>query len=167
MYQFSSVTHSCPTLCDPMDCSTPGLPAHHQLTDLARTHVHWADLAQTHVHWAGDTIQPSHPLTFPSPPALHLSQHQDLFQWVSSLHQVAKVLEIQLTHQSFQWIFKVDFLQEQLVWFPGNPRGSQESFPVPQFESISSVVFSLFYGPAHTSIPDYWKDHSFDHTRRN
>ena len=84
--QFSSVAQSCPTLCDPMDCSTPGLPVHHQLLELA----------QTHVHWVGVAIQPSHPLLSPSPPAFNLSQHQGLFQWVSSLHQVAKVLELQL-----------------------------------------------------------------------
>ena len=98
--QFSSVTQSCPTLCDPMNCSTPGLPVHHQLPEST----------QTHVHWVGDAIQPSHPLSSPSPPALNLSQHQGLFKWVSSLHQVGKVLEFQLQHQSFQWIFRIDFL---------------------------------------------------------
>ena len=98
--QFSSFTQSCPTLCDPMDCSTPGLPFHHQLLEFTQTHVHWVD----------DAIQLSYPLLSPSPPALSLSQHQGLFQWVSSLHQVAKLLEFQLQHQSFQWIFKTDFL---------------------------------------------------------
>ena len=88
--QFSSVAQSCPTLCDPMNCSTPGLPVHHQLLEFT----------QTHVHWVGDAIQPSHPLSSPSP-ALNLSQHQGLFKWVSSSHQVAKVLEFQLQHQSF------------------------------------------------------------------
>ena len=78
--QFSLVTQSCPTLCDPMDCSTPGLPVHHQLLELT----------QTHVHRVGDAVQPSHPLSFPSLPAFNLSQHQGLFQWVSSLHQVTK-----------------------------------------------------------------------------
>ena len=86
--QFSPVTQLCPTLCDPMDCSTPGLPVHHQLPDFT----------QTHVHWVGDAIQPSHPLSSPSPPAFSLSQHQGLFQWVSSSYQVAKVLEFQLQH---------------------------------------------------------------------
>ena len=76
-----------------MDCSMPGFPVHHQ----------WLELTQTHVHWAGDAIQPSHPLSSPSPPALNLSQHQGLFKWVSSSHQVAKVLESELQHQSFQW----------------------------------------------------------------
>ena len=83
--QFSSVGQSCPTLYNPMDSSTPGLPVHHQLPEFT----------QTHVHWVGDAIQPSYPLSSPSP-AFSLSQHQDLFRWVSSLHQVAKVLEFQL-----------------------------------------------------------------------
>ena len=90
--QFSSVAQSCPTLCDPMDYSTPGFPVHHQLLELA----------QTHVHQVGDAMQPPHPLSSPSPPAPNLSQHQGLFQGVSSSHQVAKVLEFQLQHQSFQ-----------------------------------------------------------------
>ena len=96
----SQSVQSCPTLCDPMDCSMPGLPVHHQLPELARTHV----------HWVSDAIQPSHPLSSPSPPAFNPSQHQGLFQWVSSLHQVAKVLEFQLQYQSFQWIFRTEFL---------------------------------------------------------
>ena len=94
----SSVAQSCLTLCNPMDCSTPGLPVHRQLLELA----------QTHVHRVSDAIQPSHLLLSPSPPAFNLSQHQGFFQWVSSSHQVAKALELQ--HQSFQWIFRVDFL---------------------------------------------------------
>ena len=87
------------------DCSMPGFPVHHQLPELA----------QTHVHWVSDAIQPSHPLLSPSPPAFNLSQHQGLFQWVSSSHQVAKLLELQLWHQSFQCIFRTDFLQDQLT----------------------------------------------------
>ena len=79
--QFSSVAQSCLTICNPMDCSMPGFPIHHQL--LAFT--------QTHVHWVGDAIQPSHPLASPSPPVFNLSQHQGLFQWVSSSHQVTRV----------------------------------------------------------------------------
>ena len=98
--QFSSVTQSCPTLCDPMDCSTPGFPVHHQLSELT----------QTHVHSVSDAIQLSHPLSSPSPPAFNLSQHQGLFQLISSLHQVAKGLEFQLQHQSFECIFRNDFL---------------------------------------------------------
>ena len=96
----NSVTQSCLTLWDTMDCSTPGLLVHHQL--LKR--------AQTHVHQVGDAIQPSHLLSSPSPPAFNPSQHLGLFHWVSSSHQVAKVLELLLQRQSFQWIFRVDFL---------------------------------------------------------
>ena len=98
--QFSSVTQSCLTLCDPMNRSTPGLPVHQQLPECT----------QTHVHWVGDAIQLPHPLSSPSPPAPNLSQHQGLFKWVRSLHQVAKVLEFQLQHQSFQWTPRTDFL---------------------------------------------------------
>ena len=100
LVQFSSVIRPCPALCDPMNCSMPGFPVHHQLLKLA----------QTHVHRVSDAIQPTHPLSSPSPPAFNLSQHQDLFQGVSSSHHVAKVLEFQLQHQSFQRIFKTDFL---------------------------------------------------------
>ena len=91
----------CLTLCDPMDCSTPGFPVLH----------HLLEFAQTHVHWVSDANQPSCPLLSPSPPAVNLSHHQDLFQWVSSSHWVAKVLELHLQHQSFQRIFMVDFLK--------------------------------------------------------
>ena len=97
--QFSR-SELCPTLCDSMDCNTPGFPVHHQLPKLT----------QTHIHWASDSIQSSHPLSSPSPPIFNLSQHQGLFKWVSSSHQVAKVLEFQLQHQFFQWIFKTHFL---------------------------------------------------------
>ena len=82
--QFSSVAQSCPTLCDPMNHSTPGLPVYH----------HLPEFTQTHVHWVSDAIQPSHPLPSPSPPAPNPSQHQSLFQWVNSSHEVVKVLEL-------------------------------------------------------------------------
>ena len=98
--QFNSVAQSYPTLCDPMDWSTRGFPVHHLLLGLAKTQVHLAD----------DAIQPSHPLLSVSPPTFNLSQHQGLFQWVGSSHQVAKVLAFQLQHQSFQWIVRTDFL---------------------------------------------------------
>ena len=95
-----SVTQLCLTLCNNMNCSTSGfLVLHHLL-----------EFAQTHVYQVGDAIHSSHPLLSPSPPAFKLSQHQSLFKWVCSLHQVAKVLELQLQHQSFQWIFRTDFL---------------------------------------------------------
>ena len=101
LHQFSSVQSlSHVRLCDSMDCSSPGLPVHHQ----------FLEFTQTHVHWVSDAIQPSHPLLSSSPPAFNLCQHQGLFQWVRSLHQVAKVLELQLQHQPFQWIFRTDFL---------------------------------------------------------
>ena len=133
-----------------MNWSMPGLPVYHQLPELT----------QTHVHWVSDTIQPSHPLSPPSPPAFNLSQHQDLFKWVSSSYQVAKVLEFQLQHQSFQWIFRTDFLQDGLVGSPCSPRDSQESSPTPQFKSINSSALSFLYSP--TSIHDHWKNHSLD-----
>ena len=148
--QFSSVVQLCLTLCDPMDCSTPGFPVHH----------HLPELAQNYVHWVNNTIQPSHPLSSPSLPAYNLAQHQDLFQWVSSSHQVAQVLELQ--HQPFQWILRTDLLKEWLVWSPCSPRDSQESSPTPQFKSISALALSFLYSPTLTSIHDYWKNHSFD-----
>ena len=97
--QFSWVAQSCSILCDPMDCSTPGLPVNHQ----------HPESTQTHVHWVSDAIQPSHPLSPPSS-SFNLAQHQGLFQCVSSLHQVAKILELQLQHQSFHRVFRTDFL---------------------------------------------------------
>ena len=112
---------------------------------------------QTHVHWVGDAIQPSHPLLSPSPPALNLSQDQGLFKWVSSSHQVVKVLELQLQHESFQWIFRTDFLSDWLVGSPCSPRDSQESSPTPQFKSINSLAFNLLYGSTLTAKHDYWK----------
>ena len=98
-----SVPKSCPALCNPMDCGTPSFPVHHLL-----------ECVQIQVYWVSDATQPSHPLSSPSP-AFNLSQHQSLFQWVKSLHQVAKVLEFQLQHHSFQWIFMIDFLR--IDWF--------------------------------------------------
>ena len=98
--QFNSVAQLSPTLCNPMNCSMPGLPVHHKLPEFP----------QTYVHRVNDAIQPSHPLLSPSPPAPNPSQHQGLFQWVSSSHEVARVLEFQLQHQSFQWTFRTDFL---------------------------------------------------------
>ena len=103
--KFSSVSQSCPTLCNPMDCSTPGFAVHHQLPEFA----------QTHVYQVSDAAEQAHPLLYPSPPAFNLSQHQGLFPWVKSSHQVAKVLELQLQHQSFQWIFRV--ISSRIVWF--------------------------------------------------
>ena len=134
-----SVTQLCLTLWDPVDCSTPGCPVLHYLQKFA----------QTNVHWVSDAIQPSHPLSSPSPPALNLSQHQGLFQWVSSSHQVTKILELQLQHQSFQWIFRVDFLQDGLVWSPCYPRNSLRVL-------FSSTTFwkHQFFG----TQPSFWSN---------
>ena len=125
-------------------------------------------VAQTHVHWVNDSIQLSHPLSFPSP-ALSLPQHQGVFQWVSSLHQVVKILELQ--QQSFQWVFRVDFqwifradfLEDGLVGSPCCSRDSQESSLAPQFKSINSLALSVLYGPTLTS--NYWKNESWEKCR--
>ena len=153
MLIISSVTLSCLTLCDPMDCNTPGLPVHQQLSEFT----------QTHVHWVGDAIQPSHPLLSPSPPAFSLSQHQGLFQWVSSLHQVAKVLELQLQHQSCQWIFKVDF-QDWTGLISLLSKGLSRVFFQHHSSKASILWRSTFLMVQHlTSIRHYWKNHSFDY----
>ena len=94
-----SVARSCPIICDPMNCRTPVFSVLH----------YFPEFAQTHIHWVNDAIQPSYPLSLPSPLALSISQHQGLFQWIGSSHEVAKLLELQLQHQSFQWIFRVDW----------------------------------------------------------
>ena len=154
--QFSSAAQSCLTHCDPMNRSMPGLPVHHQLPELT----------QTHVHWVSDAIWPSHPLSSPSPPAPNPSQHQSLFQWVNSSHEVAKVPEFQLQHDSFQRNPRADLLQNGLIGSPCSPRDSQESSPTPQFKSINSSVTpqfkSFLYSSTLTSIHDYWKNHSLD-----
>ena len=142
--QFSLVTQSCLILCNPMTRSMPALPVHHQLPEFT----------QTQVHWVGDAIQPPHPLLSSFPPAFNLSQHQGLFKWVSTSHQVAKVLEFQLQHQSFQWLFRID---DGLVGSSCCPRDSQESSQIPQFKSFNSSALSFLYSPIPTSIHDYWK----------
>ena len=148
LHQFSSVAQSRLTLCEPTDCSTPGFPVHQQLLEFT----------QTHVHWVGGAIQPSHPLSSPSPPAPNPSQHQSLFQWVSSSHEVFKVLQFQLQHHSFQRNPRADLLQNGLVGSPCSPRDSQESSPTPQFRSINSSALSLLHSPTLTSIHEaFWK----------
>ena len=150
--QFSSVAQSCPTLCDTMNRSTPGLPVHHQLPEFT----------QSHIHRVSDAIQLSHPLSSPSPPAPNPSQHQSLFQWVSTLQEVAKVLEFQLQYHSFQRNPRADLLQNGLVGSPRSPRDSQESSPTPQFKSINSLALGLLDSPTLTSIHDHRKNHSLD-----
>ena len=148
----SSVTQLCLTLGDPMNHSTPGLPVHHQLPEFT----------QTHVHRVSDAIQPSHPLSSPFPPGPNLSQHQGLFRWVNSPQEVAKLLDFQLYHQSFQRNPRADLLPNGLVGSPCSPRDSQESSPTPQFKSINSSALSLLHIPTLTSIHDHWKNHSLD-----
>ena len=152
VFQIRSVTQSCPTLWDLMNCSMPGLPVHHQLPEFT----------QTHVHRVSDAIHTSHPLSSPSPPAPNPSQHQSLFQRVNSSHEVAKVLEFQLQHHSFQRNPRADLLQNGLVGSPCSPRDSQESSPTPQFKSINSPALSLLHSPTLTSVRDHKKDHSLD-----
>ena len=146
--QFSSVAQSCPTLCDPMNCSTPGLPVHHQLLEFT----------ETHVHWVGDAIQSSHPLSSPSP-ALNPSQHQGLFQWINSSHEVAKVLEFQLQHHSFQRNPRADLLQNGLDLLA--VQGTLKSL---QHHSSNASILrrSAFFTVQLTSIHDHRKSHSLD-----
>ena len=137
--QFSSVAQSCLTLCDPMNHSTPGAPVHHQLSESIHTHVHWVD----------DAIQPSHPLSSPSPPACNLSQHQGSFPVSQLFTWGGQSIGFQLQHQSFQWTprmisFRMDWLDLLAV------QGTlQESCPTPQFKSINSLVLSFLYSPTH------------------
>ena len=146
---FSSVAQSCPTLCNPMNHSTPGLPVHHQLPEST----------QTHVPCVGDAIHPSHPLSSPSPPALNLSQHQEMSQLFSSGGQstgasaLAAVLPMNIQDISF----RIDWLDLLPV------QGTLKSFlPTPQFKSINSLALSFLYSLTLTSIHDHWKNHSFD-----
>ena len=138
----SSVQFICSVVSDslqPMNRSMPGLPVHHQLPEFT----------QTHVHRLHDAIQPSHPLSSLSPPTPNPSQHQSLFQWVNSSHEVAKVLEFQLQHHSLQRNSSANLLQNGLVGSPCSPRDSQESSPAPQFKSINSAL-SLLHSPTLT-----------------
>ena len=146
-YCCPSVTKLCPTLCNTINYSKPGFPVLQYLLEFA----------ETHVNCVGDAIQPSHPLLSSSSSALNLTQHQGLSQWISSSHQVAKISELQLQHQTFQWIFRVDFLWYWLILSPCSPRDSQEwcCDSQNQFESISSLAITLLYDPPLTSIRDY------------
>ena len=147
--QFGSVTQSCLTLCNPMDCSTPGLPVHHQLPKFT----------QTHVHWVGDAIQPSCPLSSPSPPAFNLFQHQCPFlisQFFASGGQSigASASASVLLMNTQDW--------SPLGYTGWISRDSQESSPTPQFKSINSSALSFLHSPTLTSIHDHWKNHSLD-----
>ena len=135
----SSVDQSCPTLCDPMDRSTPGLPVYHQLPEFT----------QTHVHWVGDAIQPSHPLSSPSPPAFSLSQHQDLFKWVSSSHQMAKVLRVSVSASVFPMNIQ--------DWFPLGRTGwiSSQSKRLARVFSKTVVQKCQFFGAQLSSQSNF------------
>ena len=142
--QFSSVTQSCPTLCNPMNRSTIGLPVHHQLPEFTQTHAH-------RVH---DAIQPSHPLSSPSPPAPNPSQRQGLFQWVSSSHEVAKVLEFQFQHQSSQWAPRTDLNALGWTgWISLQPKGLSRVFSnttVQKHQFFSAQLSSQSNSHIHT-----------------
>ena len=140
------------TLCDPMDSSTPGFLVHHQLPELA----------QTHVHCFGDAIQPSHLLSFPSPPAFNLSQHQSLFQWISSSHEVAKVLELQLQHQFLEEYSGLISFKTGLISLLS--KGLSRVFSSITVRKHQFFKFCLLYCLALTFIHDSWKDHSLEHT---
>ena len=144
-----SVQFSCSVASDSTGCITPGFPVHHQLPELT----------QTHVHRVNDAIWPSHPLSSPSPPAFNLSQHQGLFKWVSSSHQVAIVLELQLQHHCFQWIFRTDSFR--MDWLDLLAvQGTLKSLLQHHSSKASIPWCSAFF--TLTSIHDYWKNHSFD-----
>ena len=144
------VPQSCPTLCNLMDCSTPGLPVPH----------HLLELAQVHIHCISDAVQPSHPLMPSSPSVLNLSQHQGLFQWVY-LPQMTKILELQ--HPSSGYSGLISF-RNLLVWSPCCPEDFQESSLAPQSNGIKSLAFCLLYSPALTTVHDHCEYHSFHYT---
>ena len=146
-----AVTQSCLILCDPVDCSMPGFPVL----------PHLSEHAQIHVHWFSDVISSS---IVPFSSCLHSFPESGSLLRVISSHQVVKVMELQLQHQTFQRMFRVDFLQDWLVWSPCCPRDSQESSPTPQFKSINSLVLSLVYDPTLKSVHDYCKNHICDYT---
>ena len=121
------------------------------------------EFTQTHIHWVSDTIQPSRPLLSPSPSTLNVSQHQGLLQWISSSHQMAKVIGASASVSVLPMNIWGWFTLDWLVW-SCSPGDSQESSPAPQFESINSLVLSLPYGLTFTSVQDYWQNYSFDYT---
>ena len=139
-------------LCDPMDCSTPGLPVHHQLPEFT----------QTHVHWVGNAIQPSHPLSSSSPPSFNLSQHQGPFKWVRSSHQVAKYWSFNFSISSSNEYSGLISLRMNWMDLLAVQETLQESSPTQQFKSINSSVLSFLYSPTLKSIHDHRKNHSFD-----
>ena len=145
------MAQSCPTLCDPMDRSTPGLPVHHQLLEFT----------QTHAHRVSDAIQPSHPLSSPSPPAPNPSQHQGLFQWVNLHMRWPKYWSFNFSNSPINEhpgliSFRMDWLDLLAV------QGTLKSLLQHHSSSVSSLALSFLYSPTLTSIHDYWENHSFD-----
>ena len=143
--QFSLVTQLCLTLCDPMDYSTTGFPDHHQLPKLT----------QTHVHRVSDAIQPSHPLSSPSPPAFILSQPSGSYQVSQVFTSGGQSIAVSASTSVRPMNIRTDFLQDGLIWFPYCQRDSQESSPPPQFKRINSLALNFLYSPTLTSIQDY------------
>ena len=151
--QFGSVTQSCPTLWNPMDCSTPGLPVHHQLPELV----------QTHVQRVGDAIQPSHPLSSPSPPAFNLSQH-----WVFSSELDLRIRWLKYWNFSFSISPSNEYsglISSRIDWFDLLAvKGLSRVFSSTTIQKHQSSTLSLIHGPTLTFVHDYWKNHSFDYT---
>ena len=151
--QIRSVTQSCPTLCDPMNRSTPGLPVQHQLPEFT----------QTHVHRVSDAIQPSHPLSSPSPLVPNPSKHQSFSNESTLCMRWPKYWRFSFSIiPSKEILGLINLLQNGLVGSPCSPRDSQESSPTPQFKSINSSVLSHLHSPTLTSIHDHRKNHSLD-----
>ena len=150
---FSSAAQSCPTLCDPMDCSTPGLSVHHQLPEFT----------QTHVHWVGDAIQPSHPVSSPSPPAFNLSQHQGLFKWVCSSIRIHQSIGISAPTSVFPMNIQDWFPLGWTGWISLQSRGLSRVFSNIAVQKHQFLELSFLYSPALTFIHDYWKNHSLDY----
>ena len=151
LVQFSSVTQSCLTLGNTMDCSTPGFPVHHQLPELA----------QIHVHWVGDAIQSSHPPLSPSPPAFNLSQYQGLFQWVNSSLQVAKVLRVWASTSVLPMNTQDWSPLGWTGWISLQSKGCKNLLQ--HHSSKASILWhSVFFMVQLTSAHDYWKNHSID-----
>ena len=148
--QFSSVAHSCPTLCDPMDSSTPGLPVHHQLLEFT----------ETHIHWVSDAIQPSHPLSSPSSPAFNLSQHQSLFKWVSLHIWWPKYWSFSFSiSPSIEYSGLISF---RMVWLDLLAvQGTLESL-FQHHSSKASILWCSAFFIVQLSHPYYWENHSFD-----
>ena len=146
-----SFTQSCLTLCNPKTCSMLGIPVLY----------YFPEFAQTHVHQVSDAIQPSYPLSSPSPLALSLSQHSVFSNESALCIRWPEYQSFSFSISPSNKCYRVGFLLDWLVWSPCSPRDSQVSCPAPQYEGISSLVLSLFYYPALTPVHDYWKNHSF------